>query len=118
MQSNELALHIGASPHTFGRTEQDPHSSTVDLIEQRRLRRVGVGFMNEGDFMRGNAEADQTIFDSPIDMELVGMGRGQVTKGKLGRFGIRSFFPYLVDLVDDEIDLGLRMVGCHGIEQP
>ena len=69
MQRDQPFLRIHAGAH-FGRgSQQDADGAGVDLREQVGLLLVGVGVMDEGDFLLRDAAIDEFLFQVIVDGE-------------------------------------------------
>ncbi len=74
MQRPQAALHIGAGAHLLGGAEQDPYLARIDGVEQVPLGLIGVGVMNEGDLVCGDAACHQPLAHIIVDIERFGSG--------------------------------------------
>ena len=78
---HKTVLHIGPGAHLLGGAEQDAHLPGPHLAEQLLLLRLGVGVMDKGDLLTGDASRYQFVPDVLIDIErAVPLGRGEVAE--------------------------------------
>ena len=61
MGGDEPSLTVRASAHLLRTAQQNTNFTVTDLRKQFVLLRLGVGLMDKGDFLRGNALGDQLI---------------------------------------------------------
>ena len=81
VDGHKAVLHVGPSAHLLGGAEQDAHLPGTNLAEQLLLLRLGVGVMDKGDLLTGDASRHQLVPDVLVDIESpVPLGRGQVAE--------------------------------------
>ena len=81
MGGHDPVLDVSASAHLLRTADEDAHLPPAHLGEQLRLLRFGVGIVDKGDFLLGDALGDQLRFYIVIDVKFaVPLGRGQVAE--------------------------------------
>ena len=106
VQGNQFLLNIGASAHFCGTSQQNPHFSSTNLAEQLLFLLLGVGVVDIGNLLGGDAPGNQLVPQIIVHIEgAVVFGSGQVTEGQLGRFLLGGALPDCKDIVGTGADL-------------
>ena len=97
MEGLEALLDVRTSAHFLGGAQEDADFPGVDGIKERLLLCVGIGVMDISDFLGRNTSGYQVVAHFVIDVEPVGVGRGEVAKDKLGGAFVFRGIPGVVD---------------------
>ena len=118
VQGDEPVLHICAGAELGRGPHQDPYLAGADFGKQFLLSGLCVGLMDKGDFLLRDALCDELFADVIVDVEgSVALGCGEVTEAELGGPILFRVLPDPEHVLDTAVDLALRIIRQHGIDQ-
>ena len=107
MKCHKPSLDVGAGAHLFGGPEKYPHSARIHAIKEHLLGGVGLRVMDECNLSRRNARGDELRPDVVVNVESLGIGRGEVAEDELCRAVVPSVVPDFEDSRNRAINLGV-----------
>lgn len=106
VQGHQFLLDIGSGSHLCGAAQQHPDFSITHLAEQLLFLLLGVGVVDVGDFLGGDAFGNQLIPQVIVHIEgAVAFGGGEIAEGQLSGLLSGGALPDLIDVVGAGPDL-------------